>query len=106
MRKRTVVAFPLLLATATSLWGGQEPPPTGKNLGGVTGGDFKPALQIIEKKCTACHSSGRISSALTSHKDMLAIQKEMEKKGAKLSTNEREVLGIYWKQTPLKEKGK
>ena len=35
-------------------------------------------------------------------KDMLQIQKQMEKKGVKLDSNEHEVLGIFWKQTPLK----
>ncbi|WP_281379526.1 hypothetical protein [Geomonas limicola] len=33
---------------------------------------------------------------------MTKIQQEMEKKGAKLEPKEREVLGIFWKQTPLK----
>ena len=75
------------------------------NLGNVTGGDFKKAHAIIERKCTACHSKEKIDIALTSGKDMKAIQKEMEKKGAHLNSNEREVLGIFWKQSkPIPKK--
>jgi len=77
---------------------------TGSNLGNVTGGDFHAAKSIITKKCTACHTDKVIDAALTTNKDMTKIQQEMEKRGAKLNSNEREVLGIYWKQNPLKQK--
>jgi uncharacterized membrane protein len=70
----------------------------GSNPGAVTGGNSKKAHSIIDKKCTTCHSKEKIDQALSSGKDMSKIQKEMEKKGAKLSSNEREVLGIFWKQ--------
>src|SRR5689334_8458163 len=104
MRKRTVMAGILTILTATSLWANQQPPMEGSNLGNVKGGDFKMAHAVIEKKCTACHSAKRISEAFAAGKDMVAIQKAMEKKGAKLSSNERDVLGIYWRKSPLKEK--
>ena len=75
------------------------------NLGNVTGGDFKKPQTIIDRKCTACHSKDKIDIALASGKDMAAIQKEMEKRGARLSSNEREVLGIFWKQSkPISKK--
>lgn len=77
--------------------------PEGRNLGKVTGGDFKKAHTVIEKKCTLCHGQERIDAALKAGKDMGVIQREMEKKGARLNSNEREVLGIYWKQNPLKK---
>jgi uncharacterized membrane protein len=69
------------------------------DLGNVIGGNAKKAHSIIEKKCTACHSKDPIDVALSTGKDMNAIQKDMEKRGAKLSSNEREVLGIFWKQS-------
>jgi len=56
------------------------------------------AHSIIDKKCTTCHSKEKIDLALSSGKDMNQIQKEMVNKGAKLSSNEQEVLGIFWKQ--------
>jgi uncharacterized membrane protein len=75
------------------------------NLGNVTGGTFKKAHTIIDIKCTACHSSDKIDIALSSGRDMGAIQKEMEKRGVRLSSNEREVLGIFWKQSkPISKK--
>jgi uncharacterized membrane protein len=69
------------------------------NLGNVIGGDFNKAHAIIDKKCTSCHSKDKINIALTSGKDMIAVQKEMEKRGARLTSNERDVLGIFWKQS-------
>jgi uncharacterized membrane protein len=76
----------------------------GSNLGNVKGGDFHAARGIISTKCTPCHTDQVIDAALSQDKDMIKIQQEMEKRGAKLDNNEREVLGIYWKQNPLKRK--
>lgn len=75
------------------------------NLGNVTGGNSKKAHAIIDIKCTACHSRDKIDIALSSGRNMGAIQNEMEKRGARLSSNEREVLGIFWKQSkPISKK--
>ena len=75
------------------------------NPGNVTGGNLKKAHAIIDKRCTSCHSRDKVDIALSSGRDMGAIQKEMEKRGAQLSTNEREVLGIFWKQSkPISKK--
>ncbi|HBA72692.1 MAG: hypothetical protein A2X82_10435 [Geobacteraceae bacterium GWC2_55_20] len=80
-------------------------PNTATKLGNVKGGDFKQAHSIISSKCSTCHSINKIDLALSAGKDMSKIQLEMEKRGAKLNTKEREVLGIYWKQgKPLKSK--
>jgi len=92
----------ILLVLAAPLWAAQDGPATGSNLGNVVGGDFKKAHAIIQAKCTLCHTDKRIDAALSAHKDMAKIQQEMEKRGAKLNAREREVLGIYWKQNPLK----
>jgi hypothetical protein len=75
------------------------------NSGNVAGGNFNKAHEIIGNKCTVCHSKDRIDIALKSGKDMSEIQKVMEKRGAHLSSNEREVLGIFWKEsTPISKK--
>jgi uncharacterized membrane protein len=103
MTKTTAVALFIAILCAAPL--SAQEPRSGTDLGGVQGGDFSAAHGIIEKRCTKCHSGKRIDAALSSGKDMSRIQREMEKKGAKLNTNEREVLGIYWKQqNPLKQK--
>ena len=74
------------------------------NMGNVKGGDITRAQNIIDKKCTKCHSGKIVEAAIFANKDMDKIQKEMEKKGAKLDASERDVLGIYWKQqNPLKK---
>jgi hypothetical protein len=62
------------------------------------------AQGVIDEKCTRCHSRKVIDAAIFANKDMQKVQLEMEKKGAKLNANEREVLGIYWKQqNPLRK---
>jgi len=94
----TLCATPLMAAVA---------PQGVTNMGNVLGGDVKAAHSVIELKCTKCHSGKIIDAAVFSNKDMQKIQQEMENKGATLNANEREVLGIYWKeQNPLKKSKK
>lgn len=82
----------------------QIPPPAGHSLGSVTGGDFQlKAKTVIQKKCTACHSSKRIEQAIAEGKDMNRIQQRMEQKGARLSASDKTVLGVFWQHTPLKK---
>lgn len=92
----------MLISVSTHLFAaGKEE--TLNNLGDVKGGESKKAHAIIDKKCTKCHSSDKIDIALKEHKDMLAIQKKMEQKGVRLNSKERDVLGIFWKESaPLK----
>jgi uncharacterized membrane protein len=91
----TLYATPLMAAVA---------PQGVTNMGNVLGGDVKAAHSVIETKCTKCHSNKIIDAAIFANKDMAKIQQEMENKGATLNANERDVLGIYWKQqNPLKK---
>jgi uncharacterized membrane protein len=102
---KSVFVSLLLLVTlcSTSVWG-KEMPQGVTNMGNVRGGDVQAAQGVIDAKCTRCHSRKVIDAAIFANKDMQKIQQEMEKKGAKLNTNEQEVLGIYWKQqNPLKK---
>src|SRR5512133_1640154 len=79
-----------------------EPTQGVTNMGNVRGGDVTTGPSIIEKRCTTCHSGKIVEAAIFANKDMTKIQREMEKKGAKLDASERDVLGIYWKeQNPL-----
>lgn len=104
MRRTLIVTLTLTLFSLTPLRAAQEAPPIGSNLGSVTGGDFSNAHVLIEKKCTSCHTDQRIKEALAAGKDMFAIQLRMEKKGLTLSGEEQSVLGIFWKETPLKKR--
>jgi hypothetical protein len=95
-----LIAIPLCCSAA---WASVAPHGV-SNMGNVKGGDVGPAQIIIDKKCTKCHSVKIVEAAVFANKDMEKIQREMEKKGAKLDAGEREVLGIYWKQqNPLKK---
>ena len=103
LNKLLFIAPVILLGAAPLL---AEEPKAGTNLGSVQGGEFRPdsAVTIIQEKCTRCHTGQRIDAAFSENKDMLKIQQEMEKKGAALSDKERDVMGIYWSQSPFKQK--
>ena len=104
MRQSPLVALAAILFSVTTLNAAQEVPPAGSNLGSVTGGDFRTGHLIIENKCISCHSATRIEEALAAGKDMQKIQQRMEQKGVKLHENERAVLGVFWKNTPWKNR--
>lgn len=91
-----------LISTGTVL--AAQFPSSGKDLGAVTGGTFKEAHLVIDKKCVSCHTAERIESAIAAGKDMQKIQHRMELKGVKLTADEQSVLGIFYKQSPLKQK--
>ena len=93
MKSAVLVSVLSALTLATAVYSAD------KSSASSTGGNTNKAHGIIEKRCTACHSKDKIDSAVAAGKDMVAIQKEMEKKGISLSANEREVLGIFWKQS-------
>jgi len=103
MKHIQTLSLIVTLMLAAPLWAAQDAPQQGSNLGNVVGGDFKKAHAIIQAKCTLCHTSKQIDAALSANKNMAKIVLEMEKRGAKLDANERQVLGIYWNQNPLKK---
>jgi uncharacterized membrane protein len=95
MKKSVFIAIIGALSFSTVVCAAEQ----SSNPGNVTGGNAKKAHGVIEKKCTACHSKDKIDLALSTGKNMEEIQKDMEKRGVKLNSNEREVLGIFWKQS-------
>lgn len=67
----------------------------------------KQAAEIIELRCTKCHTDAQIKAAVAAGKDMGVIVQQMEQRGARLSGNEKEVLGIFWKKKePAKKSAK
>ncbi|MBK5277089.1 MAG: cytochrome C [Desulfuromonadales bacterium] len=103
MKSGSISVLLLTALCATPLWGAVAPQGV-TNMGNVLGGDFQAAHGVIEQKCTKCHSGTIIDAAISANKDMHKIQQEMEKKGVKLNSGERDVLGIYWKElNPLKK---
>ncbi|GAW67491.1 cytochrome C [Geoanaerobacter pelophilus] len=101
---KTEIALALIMISVTSLQAAQEVPPSGSKLGSVTGGVFKEAHLVIDNKCVSCHTSQRIEQALAAGKNMQEIQHRMEQKGVKLTADEQTVLGIFWKDSPLRKK--
>lgn len=101
---KTLTALALILTSASTLQAAQEVPPSGTKLGSVTGGVFKEAHLVIDNKCLSCHTAQRIEQALAAGKDMQNIQHRMEQKGVKLTADEQTVLGIFWKDSPLRKK--
>lgn len=101
--KGLYIAVAGIVLSSSALWAFEDTRASGSNLGAVTGGSFKSAHQVIERRCTSCHTIKRIEDAIAAKKDMAAIEKRMMMKGAKLNQKEREVLGIYWKRDPLKK---
>jgi hypothetical protein len=95
MKTVLLMVFTCCFCTVTSIPAAEQR----SDLGNVTGGITTQAQAIIEKKCTVCHSKDKIDIALSSGRNMSLIQKQMVRKGARLNSNEREVLGIFWKQS-------
>lgn len=65
--------------------------------------DPKEYKEIIENRCTKCHTQERIEAAIKEGRDMNQILNKMIKMGATLSDREKEVLGTFW-GSPMKEK--
>lgn len=97
--KAVAALFGALLVSGTA-WGAA--PPSGKDLGAVTGGEFT-ASQVIDAKCLSCHNRQVIDTAMKQQKDMNRIMSSMEKKGARLTDKERSVLNIFWNQNPYRK---
>lgn len=95
MKIRFAVFVLTLLVAAAAQAAGE-----GKNL-------EKQANEIIELRCTKCHTNAQIKAAVSAGKDMDVIVEQMVQRGAKLTGNEKEVIGIFWKEeAPVKKSAK
>ncbi len=61
-------------------------------------------LKVIDEKCLVCHNRQRIEDAVRQRKDMERITRLMEKKGAVLTENERQVMNHFWRKKMFKTK--
>src|SRR3974390_1465214 len=61
-------------------------------------------LKVIDEKCLVCHNRQRIEDAVRQRKDMERITLLMEKKGAVLTDNERQVMNHFWHKKLFKTK--
>lgn len=58
--------------------------------------------QVIDTKCTVCHTRERVDIAIKKRQNLEKLQKRMLERGAVLSESDKRVLGIFW-GSPLKE---
>ena len=96
---KTTILVSMLFVLLTSefhLFAAQQEDVRGVNL-------RKSGNKIIDEKCLTCHNRQRIDSAIKERKSMEGITRLMEKKGAVLSDKDRQVLGHFWQQNPLKK---
>jgi len=52
--------------------------------------------EIIQKRCTLCHTTERIEEAIKAGRDMTQILNKMMAMGATLTDQEQKVLGTFW----------
>ena len=60
--------------------------------------------EIIEARCTICHTRERVDAAIRSQAELDALVQRMIERGAILSERDRKVLGTFW-GSPLKGEG-
>lgn len=58
--------------------------------------DPKEYQEIIDKRCTLCHTKERIEAAIENGEDINQILNKMLRMGAKLTDREKKVLGTFW----------
>jgi len=57
--------------------------------------------QVIDTRCTVCHTRERVDIAIKKRQDVDKIEKRMLERGAVLSESDKRVLGTFW-GSPLK----
>jgi hypothetical protein len=62
------------------------------------GGTFQ---EIIESRCTICHTRERVDAAIRSQADLDALLRRMTERGAIINERDYKVLGTFW-GSPLK----
>jgi len=58
--------------------------------------------QVIDTRCTICHTRERVDVAIKKRQDLEKLEKSMLERGAVLSEKDKQVLGTFW-GSPLKE---
>jgi uncharacterized membrane protein len=66
-------------------------------IGSAEEGNFAKFNQIIDTKCSKCHTRLRIEQAIEQGADMNAIIAKMIQFGADISSQEQEVMGVFWR---------
>jgi hypothetical protein len=96
--RRALLALLILGGAALPAWGVMQAEELGAHrLLGL--GEFQ---QVIDTKCTVCHTRERVDVAIRERRNLEKIEQQMLERGAVLSERDRKVLGTFW-GSPLKE---
>jgi hypothetical protein len=57
--------------------------------------------EIIESRCTLCHTRERVDAAMRTQADLEALLRRMTERGAIVNERDHKVLGTFW-GSPLK----
>lgn len=60
--------------------------------------------EIIESRCTICHTRERVDAAIRSQADLDTLLRRMIERGAIINERDQKVLGTFW-GSPLKGEG-
>jgi len=97
MRKPIVIAG-LFALLATPLFAAVAV----EELGAHRFGSMEEFQQVIDTRCTICHTRERVDIAIKKRQDLEKIERRMLERGAELSEKDKQVLGTFW-GNPLKE---
>lgn len=96
LRRFALVALCLLLTVPTFAMGAVE------DLGAHRMRGMDEFQQVIETRCTVCHTRERVDIAIKKRQQLEKIEQRMLERGAVLSERDKQVLGTFW-GSPLKE---
>lgn len=97
MRQAFVAAAFVLTALGLSV-----PVPAVENLGAHRFGSMDEFQEVIDARCTVCHTRERVDIAIRKRQRLEEIQQKMLERGAVLTERDKSVLGTFW-GSPLKE---
>jgi mono/diheme cytochrome c family protein len=61
--------------------------------------DYIEFQELLDTRCGACHTRGRIEAAMAQGRAFQPIQEQMAKLGVTLSARERDVMGVFWTES-------
>lgn len=71
----------------------QKPAPAGPS---VTEADYHQFRQVLQARCTGCHTLERVERAMTRQRSYINVIREMVRRGAILSEREKLILRRFW----------
>ena len=99
--RRALYGLSLLLLPAMAL----AAVPEVKDLAAHRTGNMAEFQQVIDSKCTICHTRERVDVAIRKRADIEKLEQEMVDRGAVLSERDKSVLGTFW-GNPLKRRAR